>query len=54
MASLAKASAILFALGVEVEGAFWRIGALGVGGIMAGEVLLFKGTLGVATFFLLY
>jgi hypothetical protein len=44
----------LFALRVEVEGAFWRIGALDVGGIMAVEVLFFKGTLGAANFFLLY
>jgi hypothetical protein len=44
----------LFALRVEVEGAFWWIGASDVGGIMVGEVLFFKGTLGAANFFLLY
>jgi hypothetical protein len=54
MASLAEASAIFFALGVEVEGAFWRIGTSGVSGTMAGDDLAFKGTFGAATFFLLY
>jgi hypothetical protein len=54
IASLAEASPILFALRVEVEGAFWWIGASDVGGIMVGEVLFFKGTLGAANFFLLY
>jgi hypothetical protein len=53
MASLAEASAILFALGAEVEGAFWRIGASGIGGTMAGDDLAFKGTFGAAIFFLL-
>jgi hypothetical protein len=43
MASLAKASAILLAFGAEVEGADWRVGASGVGGIIAGAGFVFKG-----------
>jgi hypothetical protein len=41
MASLAKASAILLAFGAEVEGAVWRMGASGVGGIIAGDGFCF-------------
>jgi hypothetical protein len=52
MASLAEASAILLALGSEVEGIDWRIGASGVGGIIAGDGLGFEG-LWPATFLLL-
>jgi hypothetical protein len=40
MASLAKASAILLAFGAEVV---WRMGASGVGGIIAGDGFAFKG-----------
>jgi hypothetical protein len=54
MASLAEASAILLAFGADVKGAIGRIGASGVGGIMAGVDLAFKGTLWLATFFRLY
>jgi hypothetical protein len=43
MASLAEASAILLAFGAEVEGADWRMGASGVGGIIAGDGLAFEG-----------
>jgi hypothetical protein len=35
MASLAKASAILLVFGAGIDGAVWRIGALGVGGLWA-------------------
>jgi hypothetical protein len=37
MEFLAKASAILLAFGAEVEGADGRIGASGVGGMIAGD-----------------
>jgi hypothetical protein len=53
MASLAKTLAILLGFGTDVEGAVWRIGASGVGGIMAGDDLAFKGTFWLATFFYL-
>jgi hypothetical protein len=54
MASLAEASAILLAFGADVEGAVWRIGASGLGGIMAGDDLSFKGTFWPANIFCLY
>jgi hypothetical protein len=54
MASLAKALAIFFALGAEVEGAFWRIGMSGVSGTVAGDDLALKGTFVAATFFHMY
>jgi hypothetical protein len=53
-ASLAEASAIFFALGAEIEGAFYQIGTSGVSGTMAGDDQAFKGSFGEATFFLLY
>jgi hypothetical protein len=43
MASLAEASAILLALGAEVEGADRRIGASGVGGMIAGDGFALEG-----------
>jgi hypothetical protein len=43
MASLAEASAILLVLGPEVEGTDWRMGASGVGGIIAGDGPAFEG-----------
>jgi hypothetical protein len=43
VASLAEALAILLAFGAEVEGAVWRMGVSGVGGIIAGDGLAFKG-----------
>jgi hypothetical protein len=43
MASLAEASAILLAFGAEVEGADWRVGTSGVGGIIAGDGFAFRG-----------
>jgi hypothetical protein len=52
MASLAEASAILLVFGAEVEGAVWRIGASGVGAIIAGDGFAFKG-FWPATFILL-
>jgi hypothetical protein len=53
MSSLAEASTILLALGPEVEGTDWRMGASGVGGIIAGDAgLAFEG-LWPATFLLL-
>jgi hypothetical protein len=52
MASLAEASAILLALGLEVEDIDWRMGASGVGGIIARDGLVFEG-LRPATFLLL-
>jgi hypothetical protein len=35
----------------DVEGAVWRMGASGVGGIMVGDDLAFKGAFWPATFF---
>jgi hypothetical protein len=52
MASLAEDSAILLARGSEVEGADWRMGATGVGGIITGDDFAFVGLL-PATFLLL-
>jgi hypothetical protein len=43
MASLAEASTILLAFGVEVEGVDWRMGASGICGIIAGDGLAFEG-----------
>jgi hypothetical protein len=53
MASLAEASAILLVFGAEVEGVVWRMGASGVGGIIAGDGFAFKGGFWPATFLLL-
>jgi hypothetical protein len=54
VASLTEASTIFFALGAEVEGAFWQIGMSGVSRTVAGDDLALKGTFVAATFFLLY
>jgi hypothetical protein len=54
MASLAEASSILLTFGADVEGVIGRIGASGVGGIMAGYNPDFKGTFRPATFFCQY
>jgi hypothetical protein len=43
MAYLAEASAILIAFGAEVEGVDWRVGMLGIGGIIAGDGFAFRG-----------
>jgi hypothetical protein len=43
MASLAEALAILLAFGAEVEGADGRIGASGVGGMIAGNGFALEG-----------
>jgi hypothetical protein len=45
MASLAEATAILLAFWVEVEGVDGRIGASGVGGIIAGDGFALEGLL---------
>jgi hypothetical protein len=50
MASLAEASAILLIFGTDVGGAIWRMGASGVGGIMAGDDFAFKGAFWPASF----
>jgi hypothetical protein len=52
MASLAEASTILLAFGAEVEGVVWRVGASGVGGMIAGDGFAFEGFC-PATFLLL-
>jgi hypothetical protein len=51
-ASLSGASAILLTLWIEVEGPVGRIGALGVGGMAAGDGLVLGG-FWPATFLLL-
>jgi hypothetical protein len=43
MVSLAEASAVLLIFGADVGGAVWRMGASGIGGIMAGDDFAFKG-----------
>jgi hypothetical protein len=53
MASLAEASAVLLVFGTDVGGAIWRMGASGVGGIMAGDDFAFKGAFWLASFFCL-
>jgi hypothetical protein len=53
MASLAEASATLLVFGAEVEGAVWRMGMSGIGGITTGEGFAFKGAFLLAIFFLL-
>jgi hypothetical protein len=45
MAYLSEASAILLAFGTEVEGANWRVGTLGVGGIIAGDGSILYGSI---------
>jgi hypothetical protein len=50
MAYLAEALATLLAFGAEVEGAVWRMGTSGIGGIIAGEGFAFKGAFWPAIF----